>query len=108
MARKKTSAAVAKIAGDILATDNPLEAHKDAIGEAIRGCGLPLGDRAVSAVVDRIGDALAPFIADVRSLAASALSQDEEPSKPVEPPLSEADEEARREHFFNPDGDGEP
>jgi hypothetical protein len=79
MAKKQTSASVSKLAARVLSTDNPLEAHRTAIADAFRACGLPLSDRAVTALTDRIGDALAPLFADMRTLAASALSQDETP-----------------------------
>jgi hypothetical protein len=80
MARKKTSADVSAVASRILATDNPLDAYRGKIAVAIQECGLPLNERAVAVFVDRISDALAPMIADMRTLAGSALSQDEEPA----------------------------
>jgi hypothetical protein len=81
VARKKTSPDVSAIAARILATDNMLEAHKGAIAIAIQECGLPLSDKAVTIFVERIESALQPMIGDMRSLAASALGQDEEPAK---------------------------
>lgn len=76
MPRKATSAKVSKLAARML------NAHADAdmraaIGDAVTECGIPLNDRATSAVVDRIVAALEPHFDEVRSLAASCLSQDE-------------------------------
>ncbi len=93
MAKKQTGADVSAIAARILATDDPLAAHRGAIAVAIQECGLPLSARAVDGFVDRISHALAPMVADMRALAASALSQDEKPSRQWlpkdEPPFTE-------------------
>lgn len=77
MPRKQTSAAVSKIASRIL-NDGLLTADTHAaIADAVQECGVPLNDRAVLALTNRIEAALEPIVEDVRSLAASCLSQDE-------------------------------
>lgn len=82
--RKQTSAAASKIAARILATDNPLELYRGRIAVAIQECGLPLSERAVNVFVERVNDALEPLFDDLRTLAGSALSQDETPKANVE------------------------
>ncbi len=77
MAKKATGPEISTIAARVLATDNPFDEHKGAIAIAIQQCGLPLSAKAVNVFVERISEALAPLLTDMRSLAASALSQDE-------------------------------
>jgi seryl-tRNA(Sec) selenium transferase len=80
-ARKQTSAHVSAIAARIL-NEGLLTADIHAtIADAVQGCGVPLNDRAVLALTNKIEAALEPIVEDVRSLAASCLSQDETPSK---------------------------
>lgn len=78
MARKQTSALVSTIAARLM-TEDPL-APSDPLRQAIKDCGLPLCDRAADALLDRLGAVLAPFLADVRTVSASALGQDEIPA----------------------------
>lgn len=81
MARKQTSAAVSKIAGRVL-NENPINADIHAtIADAVASCGIPLNDRAVLALTNKIESALEPLVDDLKTLAASALSQDETPPK---------------------------
>lgn len=91
MARKQTSPNVSKIAARVLGTDRPLTVHRGAIATAIQECGLPLSQRAIDGFVDRIEHALEPLVADLRTLAASALGQDETPLELTEeaPPLAD-------------------
>lgn len=85
MARKQTSAAVSAIAGRVL-NENPISADIHAtIADAVAACGVPLNDRAVLALTNKIESALEPLVEDMRTLAASCLSQDETP-KPPKPP----------------------
>lgn len=80
MPKKQTSAAVSAIAARVLGDDGPLSpAVSEAIGQAIDDCGIPLNDRAKLLLVGKIESALAPLVDDLRTLAASALSQDETP-----------------------------
>jgi hypothetical protein len=88
-ATKKTSAAVAKIAGRVLSDADagvaPFAADiGSAVDASLKDCGLPMNPAAVNRLVDRIGEALAPLFVDLRTLAASALGQTE-PGDPVEP-----------------------
>jgi hypothetical protein len=79
MARKATSAKVSKLAAKLIqghAIDGDVRA---AVADAITANGLVLNERAVNATIDRIIAALEPHFDDVRTLAASCLSQDETP-----------------------------
>lgn len=80
MARKKTSPDVSTIAGRVLATDLDAEA-RDRISSALvvglQAAGFPINPKATASIVDRISDALKPTFDDLRSLAGSALTQDE-------------------------------
>lgn len=76
--KKQTSARVSAIAAKYMGDESPMTAEvQDAIGRAIRECGLPLNDRATLICTNKIEAALAPLIADMRTLAASCLGQDE-------------------------------
>lgn len=86
--RKATSSKVSKLASKPLHDATPNADVRAAIADAVTGCGIPLNDRATNAVVDRIVDAIEPFLDDVRTLAASCLSQDETPGND-EPPIVE-------------------
>jgi hypothetical protein len=82
MPRKQTSAKVSSIAGKYVGTDaSPFATFADDIATAVRECGVPLNDRAVLALTNRIETALQPIADDLKTLAASALSQDETPPK---------------------------
>lgn len=90
MARKQTSSRVSSIASKYVGDASPLD--PDAIANAVRECGIPMNDRAVLALTNRIENAVAPLIDDLRTLAGSCLSQDETPSKPdgfSEPPIGD-------------------
>lgn len=75
MPRKQTSSRISTIAAKYMNDDSVIDV--DAIATAVRECGIPLNDRAVLALTNKIESAIAPMITDLRSLAASALSQDE-------------------------------
>jgi hypothetical protein len=77
MPKKQTSATVSTIAAKYVGDDTPLGDVSDAIATACRDCGIPLNDRAVLALTNRLENALAPVLTDLRTLAASCLSQDE-------------------------------
>lgn len=78
MARKQTSAAVSAIAGRVLGDDGPLSPEIQAgIQAAIAECGVPLSDRAILVLTTKIEAALAPLVDDMKTLAASCVSQDE-------------------------------
>jgi hypothetical protein len=91
MARKQTSSHVSTIAGKYVGDASPID--PDMIANAVRECGIPLNDRAVLALTNRIESAIAPLCDDLRTLAASCLSQDETPQpKPEgfsEPPIGD-------------------
>jgi hypothetical protein len=59
--------------------NSPLGDVSDRIADACRECGVPLNDRAVLALTNRLEAAIAPVLDDLRTLAASCLSQDETP-----------------------------
>lgn len=96
MTKKQTSAAVSAIAARVLGDDGPLSPEIQAgIAAAVAECGVPLNDRATLVLTSKIEAALAPLLDEMRSLAASCLSQDETPKpktsggfgKPSEPPV---------------------
>lgn len=77
-ARKQTSNRVSSIAGKYVGDSTPFTPDIEAaVASAIRSCGVPLNDRAVLVITNKIETALEPLFDDVRSLAASCLSQDE-------------------------------
>lgn len=77
--KRQTSARVSAIASRVLNDDEPkLTAEVQAqIATAVRMCGLPINDRAMLALNVNLEAALAPIFADMKTLAASCLSQDE-------------------------------
>lgn len=80
MASKKTSAAVSKIAGRVMATDLETEAAeriRSALIVGLQVAGFPIRDKATGEIVVRVVEALKPTFNDLRSLAGSALTQDE-------------------------------
>lgn len=79
MKHKVTSSKVSKLASKLLNDATPNADVRAALADAVTGCGIPLNERAANAVVDRIVEAMEPFLDDVRTLAASCLSQDETP-----------------------------
>jgi hypothetical protein len=79
--RKQTSDRVSSIAAKYVGDDSPLGDVTDAVANAVRECGIPLNDRAVLALTNRLEAAIAPVLNDLRTLAASCLSQDETPSQ---------------------------
>lgn len=82
MARKQTSTAVSSLASRVM-NDNPITADVHAaIADAVASCGVPLNDRAVLALTNKIESALETVVDDMRTLAASCLSQDETPKPP--------------------------
>lgn len=89
--KKQTSADVSKIAAARLAQGSPFNDPelKAAISVALRECGVPINERAIVALCDRIEVAFEPVIVDLRKLAASCLSQDETPPASVvlDPPI---------------------
>lgn len=80
---KKTSKEVAAIAGRVLDGD-ALTPYLPSISDALRQCGLPLNDRAVLALQNRLEAALAPLIDDMQALAGSAMAQKVKEPKPIE------------------------
>lgn len=77
MPRKETSPKVSAIAARLV-NEDPLS-PREPFRAALRSCGLPLSDAAADRMLDLLGATLAPYIADVKTVAASALSQDEQP-----------------------------
>jgi hypothetical protein len=73
--KKQTSPRVSTIAGKYLGDVSIID--PDLIADCVRGCGVPLNDRAVLVLTNKIETALAPLCDDVRSLAASCVAQDE-------------------------------
>jgi hypothetical protein len=76
---KQTSSRVSSIAAKYVGDESPLGDVTDAVANAVRECGIPLNDRAVLALTNRLEAAIAPVLNDLRTLAASCLSQDETP-----------------------------
>jgi hypothetical protein len=81
--RKQTSDRVSSIAGKYVGGNSPLGDVADRIATACRDCGVPLNDRAVLALTNRLEAAIAPVLDDLRTLAASCLSQDETPPNTI-------------------------
>jgi hypothetical protein len=62
MKHKVTSSKVSKLASKLLNDATPNADVRAAIADAVTGCGIPLNERAANAVVDRIIEALEPFL----------------------------------------------
>lgn len=78
MAEKQTSPEVSSIAGRVLASGSPLDS--DDYRQPLRALAPRLGisDRAVEEIlIPELAVIFEPVISDLRTLAASALSQDE-------------------------------
>lgn len=77
MAKKATSAKVSKLAAKLIHCSNVDPDVRATIHDAVTSHGLALNDRCATGIVDRVIAALEPHFDDVRTLAASCLSQDE-------------------------------